>query len=124
MWRILAIAVASALAACASTGPTGPTRAASASANAPATAAAASKNNTDGFGGYRRVEKHGEEYFCRREGVTGSRTQMIETCLTQAQLTAMRENSQELLRDVQNSVGASPGLGPDGSMPSQSAVPH
>ena len=104
--RIIVIAVTSVLAACASKAPVSPPAVASASASsAPATAAAEPNKGRNPADNYRRVvKKNGLEYFCRKEGVTGSRTQVIETCLTQAQLTLLRENSQEFTRRVQESI--------------------
>jgi len=102
---VFVMAAASVLAACASKGPANPTSMAPASASAPAAAAPAPKPGGNPADGYKRVvKKNGQEYFCRKEGVTGSRTQIIETCLTQAQLTTLRESSQEFARDVQGSI--------------------
>lgn len=66
--------------------------------------AAATKN----IGDYKRVTKDGVDYFCRKEKVTGSRATTIEQCLTEAQMTAMREDGQSLLRDVQRNPGNMP----------------
>ena len=110
---VFVIAASSVLAACASKGPVTPTATAPAIASAPAAAAAAPKKaGGSPADSYKRVvKKNGQEYFCRKEGVTGSRTQIIETCLTQAQLTTLRESSQEFARDVQGSL-RDPGADP------------
>ena len=97
------IAAATVLAACASQAPVSPAgSAATAGAGAPSTAALASNKTPSG---HRRVVRNGVEYFCAREGVTGSRTETFERCLTQAQLTALREKDQDFLRRQQNHVG-------------------
>jgi hypothetical protein len=90
----------------------------------PVTAIATTKKEKDPYVNYRKVTKKGVDYFCRREGVTGSRTQMIETCFTEEQLAAIRESGQDLLRDVQSNPGSQPAVGPDGSSPQQSAVSY
>jgi hypothetical protein len=90
----------------------------------PVTAIANTKKEKDPYANYRRVKKKGVEYLCRREGVTGSRTQMIETCFTEEQLAAIRASGQDLLRDVQSNPGDQLGPGPDGSTPHPTAVSY
>jgi hypothetical protein len=113
------LAAVSMLAACASNSPTTPAITASAPPSTPAAttparaitpaAAPSAKQKTNGpSSGYRRVVKGKEEYFCRREAMTGSRTQVVETCLTQAQMTAQLEASQELMRQTRQNPGEQP----------------
>jgi hypothetical protein len=110
---IFVVAAVSALAACASKSP----------ANPPSAAATSSQET---YGGYRRVMRNGEEYFCKRENFTGSRTQVIEKCLTKAQMTAQRETAQSLLRNVQNGPGDAPQPDPNGAYPgvNNPVMPH
>ena len=103
---LLVITAASVLAACASQAPVSPAGSAAAAApaaaapvaGAPSTAALASDNTPSG---YRRVVKSGVEYLCKTEGVTGSRTETFERCLTKAQMDAAREKDQEFVRRQQ-----------------------
>ena len=87
--RLFLAAAVSTLAACAANEPVKQAATAAASTSPSATAAAPAgapgKSTPPGFG-YRRMTKDGVEYFCRREGVTGSRTEKAETCQTQAQI--------------------------------------
>ncbi len=55
---------------------------------------------------YRMVDRDGQAYYCKREAVTGSRTQSVETCLTAGQLQAREQNTQRLLRDINDTPGA------------------
>ena len=61
--------------------------------------------------GYRRVMRSGEEYFCKKEPVTGSRTDTNETCLTQAQMDAAQKNTQDMLQRIQQNPGTPTGPG-------------
>jgi hypothetical protein len=113
MKRITSLVVlmgATALTACASQGPaTSPgtgTGHASVAATAPAAGAApaAATKITDSTkipSGYRRVVMNGQERFCRREPVTGSRAQVPEVCLTKAQLDAESDGSQDFMHRMQ-----------------------
>jgi hypothetical protein len=74
------------------------------------------ENGAHAFSGYKRVTKNGEEYFCRREGVTGSRTKTTETCLTLAEITTLRETGQDFKSRVQGLPGSSQGLDANGGM--------
>jgi hypothetical protein len=80
---------------------------------AKAAAAAGKPVETDALlASYRRVKKGDEYLYCSTDGVTGSRTQRIETCLTAAQLKVQREKNQELMRRVQQNPGEQPSGGP------------
>lgn len=52
--------------------------------------------------GYRVVKEGGQELYCRRDVLTGSRTKATETCLTQAQLDAQRTGTEDYLRRIQS----------------------
>lgn len=52
--------------------------------------------------GFRRVVKDGEEMFCRREVVTGSRLKSNVTCLTQAQLDVQMQGARDFIDRVRN----------------------
>ena len=112
----LIVAVASALGACAANAPVSPGTTATASTSTPATAAAvaAPKTAKDPTAGYRKVVKNGQEVYCRKESVTGSRTEVMETCLTLAQIETARENSQDLMRRLGSVPGASMGVDSNG----------
>jgi hypothetical protein len=99
---LFVFAAESVLAACASNAPVSADGKASPSASTPT---AAGEKDPNAGSGYRRVTKNSQQYFCKREGVTGSRTEVAETCLTQAQMDAARNNSQDLLRRLQNVPG-------------------
>lgn len=71
----------------------------------PATAAAKDKALKPG-NGYRLVHKNGEEYYCQKQAVLGSRARVAETCLTLAELTQLRETGQDMVNRVQGSPGA------------------
>src|SRR5262249_41384232 len=85
------------LASCAAQPPVSPASSTPAVAAQSAELAAARKKAfpTDG---YKKVVRDGREIFCSKEGYTGSRVQAVERCMTEAQLTAMRESGQDLLR--------------------------
>jgi len=123
--KIFMFVAAAVLAGCAANPPAGttaprapvaaaaPAPAASAAATATAKPAAAAKGIKAGSG-YRRVVKNGTEYFCRREGMTGSRTEVQETCLTQAQLEKVQNDSQDLVRRLESVPGQSGGMDSNG----------
>jgi hypothetical protein len=80
-----------------------------------AQAAAASDSKRAGsYGDYRVVKRGGVEIFCKRELVTGSRTNMTETCLTEQQMEAQRNGNDEFLRRVQDMSNTAPGTNPSG----------
>jgi hypothetical protein len=111
--NFLAIAAASALAACAANAPVGTSVKAtgSASASKPVATAADDKKAAKG---YRQVTKNGVEYFCRREAVTGSRTEVVDTCLTKAQMDSVTDSSQDLVRRLNSVPGGMPGADSNG----------
>ena len=78
--------------------------------------AAITAGSTVPTAGYRKVVKDGVEYFCTRQGYTGSRVDAPVQCFTQAQLTAQQESGQEMLRRQQNHVGqVDPSANPGGA---------
>jgi hypothetical protein len=115
--NLFVFAAASALAACATNAPVDTSVKAPASASkpaaAPATTAVAADDKKAGKG-YRQITKNGEEYFCRREAVTGSRTEVVETCLTKAQMDNIANNSQDLVRRMNTVPGSMPGVDSNG----------
>jgi hypothetical protein len=54
--------------------------------------------------GYRRMTQNGQEYVCRREAATGSRTEIVETCMTQAEFDDATKHGQAFLQDLQNTT--------------------
>ena len=52
--------------------------------------------------GYRVTQRNGQEVYCKRELMTGSRTQATETCLTAAQMAKQRDNVEMLMRRTQD----------------------
>lgn len=81
------LTAALALAACAATVPPKPTA-------APAATGVAT------VGGYRRVQRNGQTYYCIKEIPTGS-LMAQETCLTQAQMDAEQEKARNFAEGVQ-----------------------
>ncbi|HEY4213978.1 MAG TPA: hypothetical protein VGM84_21065 [Steroidobacteraceae bacterium] len=69
--------------------------------------------------GYRQAMINGQEKFCRKNVVTGSRVSNGEVCLTAAQIQAEQDESQKAIQGVQ-SAGArksSCASGPMGAAP-------
>ncbi len=60
------------------------------------------KSNREAEAGYRVVNRKGEQLYCKREVVTGSRTNVAETCLTAAQMEKQRNNTDTTLRTLQD----------------------
>ena len=52
--------------------------------------------------GYRRMTKDGQDYICRRETATASRTEIVETCQTQAEFEEATKNGQSFLQGLQS----------------------
>jgi len=98
--RVLVAATLVALAACAGQPQQASSSTAAASAAGSGTDLAGSKSGTAPYG-FTRVVRHGTEYFCHRENVTGSRMEKTETCLTQAQLDEQRAKGVDFLQAVQ-----------------------
>jgi hypothetical protein len=109
---VLALAAATAFGEDATTSP--------ATVNAPATAGTPSVSTTNitaepaadktkaTFNGYRLVKKEGQDdKYCRKQKVTGSRTKVIESCLTLEEITVLRESSQSVVRDAVRNQGTS-----------------
>jgi F420-0:gamma-glutamyl ligase len=113
-WVLLFPFVA-ALAACASSGSkvvadvapapaaTAVARPAPVAMTAPATASAVAAEADAGakVGDYRLVVRQGEEFYCKRAGVTGSRVSSKEICMTRDQMQKSREGNQQTLREMQ-----------------------
>ena len=112
---LVILAAASTLVACASTAPTESQPKAAEPVVAAQTATTAEKSKSPGSG-YRRVTKNGVDYFCKRESFTGSRTDSVESCRTQAQIDAARDNTQDLLRRIQQTPGSTPGTDSSGGI--------
>lgn len=87
IWGIQILAAAAVLTSCAATVPTQP---------APKPAATAAKTAP----GYRVVVRNGQTLYCTKEMPTGSRM-IEETCLTQAQMDAARDNARNFTEGVQ-----------------------
>lgn len=112
---LLAAAAAATLCACAANTPAAKQAPARSAEPATSSATAVSKPATTARNkNYRSVVKDGQTYFCRRETITGSRTQAVETCLTQAQLDAELARSQELIRRVESTPNTGGGVDAQG----------
>ena len=48
------------------------------------------------------MTKNGEEYICRRETSTASRTEIVETCLTAAEFEDRAKKGQDFLEGLQS----------------------
>ena len=109
-------AAASALAGCAATAPVNTSVKAtqSASTSGSASKPVAAADDKKSAKGYRQVTKNGVEYFCRREPVTGSRTEVVDTCLTKAQMDSMTDSGQDLVRRLNGVPGGMPGADSNG----------
>ena len=63
--------------------------------------------------GYRRVVRNGQELYCRKDDVLGTKIQRGEICRTGAELERMRLNSDDFMRRIGDAVG--PGGAPSTS---------
>lgn len=63
--------------------------------------------------GYRLIKQNGQDYYCRRETITGSHTNKRDVCLTLAQLQRERDGIEDLVRRAQDTRTTGPGA--DGS---------
>jgi hypothetical protein len=104
----LVLAAAAALVACATPAPA-PTPAPVATHAVPANPSAAASPGTfhAPFGYEKVMVSDGTVIYCRNDLDTDSRVKRTRVCLTEAQLTASRDNSQNFIDDVQrHGVGA------------------
>lgn len=119
--RILAVSVAMAAAllviGCATPPASSAVTAAAAAKPAPLaqTASASESKRAGSYGNYRVVKRDGVEIYCKRELVTGSRTNMAETCLTAQQMEAQKNGTDEFLRRVQDMSNTPPTSSPSGN---------
>jgi hypothetical protein len=91
------------LTGCASTGgAASPARTVAAPAP-PAVTAGDSKTLADVPYGFQLVVQKGEEYYCKREVITGSRTNTRDICLTKAQMEAQRNGTEDYLKRMRDS---------------------
>ena len=82
-----------------------------------------SAGNTIPTTGYRKVKKNGVDYYCSRETLTGSRTDSQVRCLTEEQLTAIRQGAQDMVRRQQSHVGEQATSANPGGAPYSAAQP-
>jgi hypothetical protein len=54
--------------------------------------------------GFQLVLQKGEEYYCKRELITGSRTNTRDVCLTKAQMEAQINGTQDYLKRMQDAT--------------------
>jgi hypothetical protein len=124
--RFLVISAALALGACASTQPAAPPSVETSRANLAlasnnaAVSEASSPLGTSGAtlkpgNGYRKVVKNGETYYCEKTAATGTRVNAKVTCLTQAEMTALSQNGQDLLNGVRSQPGSQGAVGGNGA---------
>ncbi len=98
---LLIPACAALLCACAGTPPApSPQRVAT---TPPAVTAGDSKTLADVPYGFQLVVQKGEEYYCKRELITGSRTNTRDICLTKAQMEAQRNGTEDYLKRMRDS---------------------
>ena len=99
-----ALAAASLLAGCASAAKEKPVAAApqATSVGIDGTIPGRPKSVLKAESGYRIVTRKGEQLYCRRELVTGSRTNASEICLTEEQMEKERNNIATTLRTLQD----------------------
>lgn len=76
-------------------------------ASPPAVTAGDSKTLTDVPYGFQLVVQKGEEYYCKRELITGSRTNTRDVCLTKAQMEAQISGTQDYLKRMQDATNGS-----------------
>lgn len=107
------IAVAGFLAGCAGTPPEVQDRTMAVAAPAPSAGPVASSVASSTSGQDRRLEnadrkrvvRNGQEYYCQRQAVTGSRTKVIESCMTKDQLLLVLDSAQEFHGNVTGGAG-------------------
>ena len=91
------------LAACATKPPAQP--AAAAAKPAPLSAAAANKR----LSGYTAKQRGDKVVYCKKELVTGSRTNATETCMTEEEMERARRGDLDLVRRLDENGGVSKG---------------
>jgi hypothetical protein len=91
------------ISACASTGTSAPSRSVATPTPAAVTAGN-SKTLADVPYGFQLVVQKGEEYYCKRELITGSRTNTRDICLTKAQMEEQRNGTQDYLKRMQDAT--------------------
>jgi hypothetical protein len=102
-YALPACMVALQLGACASTS-SSPRPSRTVATPAPAAVTAGdSKTLADVPYGFQLVVQKGEEYYCKRELITGSRTNTRDTCLTKAQMDAQRAGTEDYLKRMRDS---------------------
>ena len=69
----------------------------------PAVTAGDSKTLADVPYGFQLVVQKGEEFYCKRELITGSRTNTRDICLTKAQMEAQRNGTEDYLKRMRES---------------------
>ena len=74
----------------------------------PATSAMPAQPKGNADKGYRQVNRNGEVVYCKRELLTGSRTNSTETCLTAVQLEKLRNSNEQMLRNLQDMQNTRP----------------
>ena len=110
---VLTGCVAVQLAACASTDSAGASRKAAAPAPRAVNMGDA-KTLTDVPYGYQLVLQKGEEFYCKRTVMTGSRTNSKDTCLTKAQMLAQVNGTQDYLKRTQETTNGADSRGDPG----------
>ena len=98
----LAAGISSLLVACAGTGSARPVKTVAPPTPAAVTAGD-SKTLADVPYGFQLVVQKGEEYYCKRELITGSRTNTRDVCLTKAQMEAQRNGTEDYLKRMRDS---------------------
>ena len=99
-----ALAAAGLAVACADSAPqrpAPPAQPAAAAPQAPRAATPATASTEKLPKGYRRMSQNGQDYICRREIATASRTEIVETCLTPAEYEEATKNGQSFLQGLQ-----------------------
>lgn len=99
---VIFVAAALQLAACtSSSGSSRPSRTVATPVPAAVTAGD-SKTLADVPYGFQLVVQKGEEYYCKRELITGSRTNTRDVCLTKAQMEAQRAGTEDYLKRMRD----------------------
>lgn len=76
------------------------------------------------YKGYRLVKKEGEDdRYCRKQKMTGSRTKVVETCLTLEEITVLRETGQDMMERVRGIPGSSSSMDSNGGLTNSVSSP-